>query len=121
MLFRSNIAIGTPVSGIVAAVYVKWGDRVKRGDPLFKIDTRDLEAQLIPTKAKVEEVEAQSLPATAKVNEAQAILAKAENRLRVGEGLEPGVSISVEEMANRRIDVDTDKASVASAEAQVEQ
>lgn len=116
-----NIAIGTPVSGIVAAVYVKWGDRVKRGDPLFKIDTRDLEAQLIPTKAKVNEVEAQSLPATAKVNEAQAILAKAENRLSVGEGLEPGVSISVEEMANRRIDVDTDKASVASAEAQVEQ
>src|SRR5215469_6366040 len=116
-----NIAIGTPVSGIVAAVYTKWGDRVKRGDPLFKIDTRDLEAQLIPAQAKVKEVQAQLLPATAKVNEAQAILAKAENRLRVGEGLEPGVSISVEEMANRQIDVDTGKAGVASAEAQIEQ
>ena len=34
-----NIAIGTPVSGIVAAVYVKWGDRVKAGAPLFKVDT----------------------------------------------------------------------------------
>src|SRR5216684_2167181 len=102
-----NIAIGTPVSGIVTAIYVKWGDRVKAGAPLFKVDTRDLEAQL--------------LPATAKVNEAQATAAKAENRLKVGERLEPGVSISVEEMANRRFDPGIDKAMVSSAQAQVEQ
>jgi HlyD family secretion protein len=116
-----NIAIGTPVSGIVTAVYVKWGDRVKSGAALFKVDTRDLEAQLLPANAKVNEVEAQLPPANAKVNEAETTLAKAENRLKVGEGLEPGVSISAEEMANRRLDVGTDKAILASAEAQVEQ
>jgi HlyD family secretion protein len=116
-----NIAVGTPVSGIVAAVYVKWGDRVKSGAPLFKIDTRDLQAQFLPADAKVKEVEAQLLPAIAKVNEAEATLAKAENRLKVGEGLESGVSISAEEMANRRFDVETDKATLASAEGQVEQ
>src|SRR5215469_5786214 len=116
-----NIAIGTPVSGIVTAVYAKWGDRVKVGDRLFKIDTRDLEAQLIPANAKVKGVGAQLLPATAKVNEAEATLAKAENRLKVGEALEAGVSISAEEIANRRFDVETDKAILASAEAQVEQ
>lgn len=116
-----NIAIGTPVSGIITAVYVKWGDRVKAGDHLFKVDTRDLEAQLIPANAKIKEVEAQLLPATAKVDEAKSTLAKAENRLKVGEGLEPGVSISAEEVANRRFDVETDHATVASAEAQVEQ
>jgi HlyD family secretion protein len=33
-----NIAIGTPVSGIVVAIYVTWGDRVNAGEPLFKID-----------------------------------------------------------------------------------
>src|SRR5437660_197819 len=90
-----------PVSGIVTAVYVKWGDRVKSGTPLFKVDTRDLEAQLLPANAKVKEVEAQLLPANAKVKEveaqllpanakvqeAEAVLAKAENRLKVGEGL----------------------------------
>jgi len=116
-----NIAVGTPVSGIVTAIYVKWGDRVKRGDPLFKVDTRDLDAQLLPTNAKVKEVEAQLLPANAKVNETQATLAKAENRLKVGEGLEPGVSVSAEEMSNRRFDVAIDKATLASAEAQVDQ
>src|SRR5260370_30376464 len=41
-----NIAIGTPVSGIVTVVYVKWGDRVNTGDPLFKVDSSDLQAQL---------------------------------------------------------------------------
>src|ERR1700680_3928935 len=100
-----NIAVGTPVSGIVTAIYVKWGDRVKSGAPLFKVDIRDLEAQLLPANAKVKEVEAQLLPANAKVNEVQGALAKAENRLKVGEGLEPGVSVSAEEMANRRFEI----------------
>jgi RND family efflux transporter MFP subunit len=102
-----NIAIGTPVSGIVRAIYVKWGDQVQTGDPLFKIDSSDLQAQV--------------LPALAKVKEAEANLAKVKNRLRVGEGLSPGVSISVEEMDNRRFDVAIDEAARASAEAQVEQ
>jgi HlyD family secretion protein len=116
-----NIAIGTPVSGIVTAVYVKWGDRVKSGAPLFKVDTRDLEAQILPANAKVKEVESQLLPAAAKVDEAEATLAKAENRLKVGEGLEAGVSISAEEMSNRHFDVETDKAILASAQGQIEQ
>jgi multidrug efflux pump subunit AcrA (membrane-fusion protein) len=116
-----NIAVGTPVSGIVTAIYVKWGDRVKAGDPLFKVDTRELDAQLLPADAKVREVEAQLLPANAKVNEAEATLAKTENRLKVGESLEPGVSISAEEIANRRFDVGISKAGRASAESQVEQ
>jgi HlyD family secretion protein len=116
-----NIAIGTPVSGIVTAVYVKWGDQVRTGAPLFKVDTRDLEAQLFPANAKVNEAEAQLLPATSKVSEAEATLAKAENRLKVGEGLQAGVSISAEEITNRRLDVEINKAARASAEAQVEQ
>jgi multidrug efflux pump subunit AcrA (membrane-fusion protein) len=116
-----NIAVGTPVSGIVTGVYVKWGDLVKAGGPLFKVDTRDLDAQLLPANAKVKEVEAQLLPANARVNEAEATLAKTENRLKVGESLEPGVSINAEELANRRFDVAIAKAGVASAESQVEQ
>src|SRR6202171_3802036 len=109
-----NIAIGTQVSGTVTAIYVKWGDKVKAGAPLFKVDTRDLEAQLLPANAKVKEMEAQILPATAKVNEAEATTAKAENRLKVGEGLEPGVSISAEEMSNRAFAHGFDQAMIAS-------
>jgi|ERR1700730_5471438 len=102
-----NIAIGTPASGIVTAIYVKWGDQVKKGDPLFKIDDRDLQAQLPP--------------AMAKVREAEANLEKHKHHLSVGERLEPNVSISAEEMANRRFDVGIDDAALASAHAQIEQ
>src|SRR3984893_2872728 len=102
-----NIAVGTPVSGIVTAIYVKWDDQVKTGAPLFKIDSSDLQAQI--------------LPALAKVKEAEANLAKVENRLRVGESMSAGISISVEDLDNRRFDVAIDEAALASAEAQVEQ
>ncbi len=102
-----NIAIGTPVSGIVTAIAVKWGDRVKSGDLLFKIDDRDLQGQL--------------LIANAKVKEAEAGLAKVKNLLDVGEGLSKGTSISVVDLANRRFDVDINEGIVASAKAQVDQ
>jgi RND family efflux transporter MFP subunit len=102
-----NIAIGTPVSGIVTAIAVKWGDRVKSGDLLFKIDDRDLQGQL--------------LIANAKVKEAEAGLAKVKNLLDVGEGLSKGTSISVVDLANRRFDVGINEGIVASAKAQVDQ
>jgi HlyD family secretion protein len=116
-----NIAIGTPVSGIVTASYVKWGEHVNSGAPLFKVDTRDLDAQLIPANAKVDEVEAQLSTATANVSQAKETLAKAENHLKIGEGLAPGVSITAEDLANRRFDVQIDKAALDSAEAQARQ
>lgn len=53
-----NIAIGTPVSGIVMEIYVKVGDRVTAGRPLFKIDDRDLQAQLVGATAQVTEANA---------------------------------------------------------------
>ena len=102
-----NIAIGTPVSGIVSAIYVKWGDRVKAGDPLFKIDDRDLQGQL--------------LVAIAKVKEAEANLAKTRNLLEVAEGLKMGTSISTVELKNRRFDVAINEATLGSASAQVDQ
>ncbi len=41
-----NIPVGSPVPGVVFEVYVKVKDRVKKGDPLFRIDDRDLRAEL---------------------------------------------------------------------------
>lgn len=116
-----NISIGTPVSGIVTDVYVKWGDRVKSGAPLFKVDTRDLGAQLIPAKAKVDEAQSQLLSANANVTQAKETLAKAENHLAIGKDLSPGVSITAEDLANRNFDVEIAKAALQSAQAQVGQ
>src|SRR5690349_20380082 len=42
-----NIAIGTNVGGVVMDVFVKVGDPVKSGQPLFKIDDRQLQSDLL--------------------------------------------------------------------------
>ncbi len=102
-----NIAIGTPVSGTITNVLVKWGDRVEAGDPLFKIDDRDLQAQL--------------LPAMAKVKEAEANRAKARDHLERGERLYQASkgAISIENLYIRRFDAAIDEAAVATAQADV--
>lgn len=43
---QRNIPIGTPVPGIVAEVYVREGEQVTKGKPLFRIDDRELQAEL---------------------------------------------------------------------------
>ena len=42
---RGNVAIGTPVDGVVREVDVRVGDAVSTGDPLFRLDDRDLQAR----------------------------------------------------------------------------
>lgn len=102
-----NIAIGTPVSGIVDAIFVRWGDWVGVGEPLFKLDARDLSAQL--------------QVANARVDEAEATLAKNKNLLKVGQGLISGSSISAVELANRRFDAGISESALAVAKAQADQ
>ena len=102
-----NIAIGTPVSGIVTAIKVARGEKVAAGATLFTIDDRDVQAQLLPAEAKVKQAEAD--------------LAKTKNLLEVAGGLAVGSSISKVEMENRRYDVAIKEAALAAAMAQVDQ
>src|SRR5262245_24815835 len=53
-----NIAIGTPIAGIVAEVNVSVGSIVSAGDPLFKIDDRMPRAELSVRQAEVRGAEA---------------------------------------------------------------
>jgi len=104
-----NIAIGTPVPGIATKIYVKVGDHVKAGDALFKIDDRDLQAQL--------------LTALAKVNEAVALLQKPMHRLEYLEQLEQSDSsaVSKQNLSDLRDDVAQADAAYELAKAQAEQ
>ncbi len=47
------IAIGTPLSGIVARVHVQAGDQVKQGTPLFTLDQRDARARKAQANAQL--------------------------------------------------------------------
>src|SRR5579885_513307 len=74
---RENIPIGVNVPGVVTEVFVKKGEKVKAGAPLFRTDDRDYKAQLqVPlaelaaAKARLHKLE--SAPRTADVPPAQA-------------------------------------------------
>jgi HlyD family secretion protein len=56
---RENIPIGAPLAGVVVEVFVKRGQPVKKGDPLFRLDDRDLRAQLGVQVANLAAAEAQ--------------------------------------------------------------
>jgi HlyD family secretion protein len=55
---RGNVAVGTALSGVVAELDVRVGDRVRSGDPLFRIDDRELRAKLAVAQAQVDAAEA---------------------------------------------------------------
>ncbi|MFP3868998.1 MAG: efflux RND transporter periplasmic adaptor subunit [Desulfobacteraceae bacterium] len=67
-----NISIGTSLPGIVKTVFVKVGDRVKAGAPLFQIDDRELRADLLIKQANLVKVRAAVQEARASLKDYQA-------------------------------------------------
>ena len=102
-----NIAVGSPVGGIVTKVNVKIGDVVQPGDVLFELDDRDLRAM--------------RLPAAARVKEAEANLARSRVLLKLAESVPDKRAISAEDLSNRRSAVAIGEATLEAAKAQVEQ
>ncbi len=49
-----NISVGSPTAGIVARVFVRIGETVKAGDPLFELDGRAIRAELATRRAAVD-------------------------------------------------------------------
>ena len=81
-----NISIGSPLSGLVTKLDVRVGDKVKQGQPMFRLDDRNLQAELASRKATLQSAQAQLErlrempraedvpPAEARVNQAEANL-----------------------------------------------
>lgn len=117
-----NISISPPVSGMATAVYVKAGDKVRSGDPLFSMDDRDLRAELAVREqsrilAQTRLVRLKSLPrpedippAEARVREAEAVLGDAKVQLSLMEGIKDRRAIREEELSRRRFAVQAAKA-----------
>ena len=82
---HENIPIGAPVAGVVVEVFVKRSDLVKQGDALFRLDDRDLKAQL---ERLVVAPQVGDIPTSeAAVDEARAHLGDAEVAYRRSEAL----------------------------------
>ena len=81
-----NIAIGPVVPGVVKEVYVQVGDAVKQGQPLFRVDDRDLRSQLVKARAAHASADARlerlrSFPRPEEIPPVQAALAADEQLL----------------------------------------
>ena len=102
-----NIAIGTPVSGIVTAIDVAWGEKVaaaRRCSP--------------STIATCKRGCCRPRPRSSRP---KPISPRPKNLLKVAGGLAIGSSISKVDLDNRRYDVTIKQAALAAAKAQVEQ
>ncbi len=121
-----NIGISLPVSGLVTRVYVKAGDSVRKGQPLFALDDRDIRAELglrnteldlartklsrLESAPRAEEIP----PAEARVAEAQAQLEDTRTQLQLIESVKDKRAVREEDVQKRR-------RAVEGAQARVEQ
>ncbi|MCF7967484.1 MAG: biotin/lipoyl-binding protein [Methylobacter tundripaludum] len=109
-----NIAIGTPLSGIVKTLAVKVGDKVKAGTPLFYLDDRETRADLAVKLADLAK-------ARADVNEAEAALKDTKSLSDLAEAVTDRRAISSEELLRRHNAELISKTKLDSAKALVQQ
>ncbi len=76
------VPIAPQISGKVVKVYVDHNQRVKKGDPLFEIESDDYLAELNAKKALVEALQNQSAEIASSLNETTAKLNTAEANLQ---------------------------------------
>jgi HlyD family secretion protein len=126
-----NIAIGTMIPGVVAEVFVRPGTPVKAGDPLFRIDDRDLRAELgvrqaalSLAKEKLQRLASMPRPedippVEAKVLEAKASFEDLKGQLSFYESITDKRAVSQEELSRRRFAVHVAEARLKQAESQL--
>jgi HlyD family secretion protein len=107
------IDIGTPIGGIVEALYVTAGERVGTGQPLFRIDTRD-------ARAAVAEAAAQLDSARKGVAAAQSALDVANNQLALYRNVSDPRAVSKLELVDRQGASRNARAQVSLAQAQAQ-
>lgn len=99
-----NIAVASPLPGVVSEVHARVGDMVDQGAPLFSLEDRSMRAQLEVQKAAREV--------------AQSELADAQNQLRIWQGVNDKRAVSEEELSKRQFAARTASAKVTQAIAQ---
>lgn len=124
-----NIALGAPEGGIVQEVFVQVGDAVEPGQPVFRLDARLLEADLLraaaakaSAQARLAQMAAQPRPEevpalVAALDRARARLEDEEDKLSEAMRAEAGAAMSRNEINRRRFAVAVARADVQQAEA----
>jgi HlyD family secretion protein len=128
-----NIAIGPVVPGVVMKLYVKVGDLVKAGDPLFQVDDRDLQSELVKAQANLKAVREKVArlesfprpeevpPAEAKVRADEQLVADARNQFEMVTMVSKSDAraISRDELDKRRYALSVAEARLAQSQAEL--
>jgi multidrug resistance efflux pump len=124
-----NIAVSLPVPGLVAAVYVRSGDRVRKGQRLFSLDDRDVRAELALRESSLQLAGAklarlhssprpEEIPAAeARVRETEAQLSDARVQLDMIESVKDKRAIRAEDLERKKRGVSIASARVEEAKA----
>ncbi|RBP48173.1 HlyD family secretion protein [Roseimicrobium gellanilyticum] len=118
----NEVTIGSELSGTVQEVYVDINDRVKKGQPLARLDTSKLTQTTQSSRASVTAAKAKVLQAEATLREGEASLQRQQELQRISGGKLPSKSEmdTAKATADRAgADLESAKASVLQAEAQL--
>ena len=115
----TEVDITTKFGGRLEHVLVKEGDPVQLNHALAKIDTRELEAQLRRAQAEVRRTEQEKHFALAVIEQRKSELSLANKDMARSEGLYENDSISLEQLQRDETAVETAKATLAAARAQL--
>ncbi len=135
------LAIAAHTAGVITDVHVGIGDQIRRGDPLFTVDTSRAEADVAlreaeiematsdlaslraaipPLRASLRSAEASAQSAWADLRVAEADLADKQNQLAIAQAVDDPRAISREEVDRRRFAVAQSEARVETARAAIE-
>lgn len=124
-----NIEVASAVPGKIMSVLVHVGQNVKKGDELFRVDDRDLRAQLGVKQAAVRVTQSQLArleagtrqelipPAQARVAEAQSLADDASDQLKMWLAVGDPRAVSEQETRRRRFAVTSAEARLSAAKA----
>jgi multidrug resistance efflux pump len=126
MPFFRTVPILPETNGRVSEIFVAWRDEVKKGDPIFKLDSSEQQAKLEVAKRRLAEVDAQMKMAEAdiaaadgQIQQAKGAYAQAVEELDTKQDLMQRNAdvVSVREIERLRNVVDGRKGAVTAAEA----
>ena len=115
----TEVDITTKFGGRLEQVSVNEGDQVQVNQALAKIDTRELEAQLRRAQAEVRRTEQEKHFAVAVIEQRKSELSLAKKDMARSEGLYENDSISLEQLQRDETAVETARATLAAAQAQL--
>ena len=92
------VQIGTALAGLVTDLRVRPGDFVEKGQPLFVVDTRALEARASETRTAIQEARAAIAEAQAAIGEARTAEATAARQLQLYRNVSDPAAVSQAEV-----------------------